>query len=416
MKIIYLIHQFYPEYYTGTEKFVYNIALMTQKFGNKVKVITYSFYEDTFYDKCVGDILFKEFIYKGIPVLAFKSKKPPYDLHFGLENKRIAEFAENAIKTERPDIIHVGHPMRVHEFIKAAINLSIPYIITLTDFFLMCPKVILTTTSGDLCTGPQNGIACNKMCKDFSEIYIKNRLKQAEYIFMNAEKILSPSKFVASMFKKEFPNVKINTINHGIRYKNIKTNNTIYNNKNEIVFGYAGSLNFHKGVHILLKAFDSIENKNIKLKIYGSGQEEYVNKLKDIAKIDDRVEFCGVFAEEQMGDILSLIDVIVLPSICYESYSLILHETLACNVPVIASNLGGMAEKIKDDFNGYTFETGNYKSLKDKMEFIINNPEILNKMKENIRKDMIIPTVEQEAYNYLKIYETICSKKQCAYN
>jgi glycosyltransferase involved in cell wall biosynthesis len=411
MKILYLVHQFYPEFYTGTEKFVYNIALMTQKFGNKVKVITYSFYEDTYYDKSIGNILSKDFIYKGIPVLAFKFNNPPYDLHFGLENKGIVEFAENVIKTEKPDIVHVGHPMRVHEFIKAAIKLNIPYIITLTDFFLMCPKIILTT-SGNLCIGPQNGITCSKMCKEFSEIYIKNRLKQAEYIFMNAQRILSPSKFVASMFKKEFSNLKVDINNHGIRYKNIKTNRRVYNkNEKQIIFGYGGSLTPHKGISVLLKAFNELNNKDIKLKIYGSGQEEYVNKLKNIVKCDDRVEFCGVFSEEQVGDILSLIDVIVVPSTCYESYSFILHEALACNVPVIVSNLGGMAEKIKDGFNGYTFEAGNYKSLKEKMEFIINNPDVLNKIKENIKRNIIIPTVEQEAYNYLKIYENLYNVK-----
>ncbi|MEM0201531.1 MAG: glycosyltransferase [Candidatus Micrarchaeaceae archaeon] len=409
MKILYLVHQFYPESYTGTEKFVYNIALITQKFGNKVKVITYSFYENTYYDKSIGDILAKEFVYKGIPVLAFKSINQPYDLHFGLENQDMYNFAENIIKEENPDIIHVGHSMRVHGFIKAAIKLNIPYILTLTDFFLMCPKVILTTTSGDLCIGPQDGITCNKMCREFSEIYIKNRLKQAEYIFMNAEKILSPSKFLADIFKKEFPNITIDIVPHGIKYKNIKTNNKTYEDKKNLTFCYAGSLQYHKGVHVLLKAFRSIENENIRLKIYGSGPEEYVNKLKDIVKNDDRVEFCGVFSEEQV--ILSSIDVIVIPSICYESYSLILHEALAQNIPVIASNLGAMLQKIKDGFNGFIFEAGNYMDLKNKVELILNNPEILNEIKKNIEQKDYITTIEQEACVYNNFYLTLVQSK-----
>jgi len=48
------------------------------------------------------------------------------------------------------------------------------------------------------------------------------------------------------------------------------------------------------------------------------------------------------------------IDVLIVPSIWYENYPLILHEALVCNVPVITSNIGGMAEKISDGFNGYT--------------------------------------------------------------
>jgi hypothetical protein len=67
MKIVYLVHQFYPECYTGTEKFVLNLSGMVQKAGNRVKVITYSFYEDSFYDQRRGEILCKDFLYKGIP-------------------------------------------------------------------------------------------------------------------------------------------------------------------------------------------------------------------------------------------------------------------------------------------------------------------------------------------------------------
>lgn len=408
MKILYLVHQFYPEYYTGTEKFVYNTAFMMQKFGNKVKVITYSFYNDTFYDRNFEDILFKQFTYKGIPVLAFKLQKPPFDLHFGLNNENIIKFAENLIETEKPDVIHIGHPMRVHEFVTSAVKLKIPYILTLTDFFLMCPNAILKASNGDLCAGPQKGIQCNKLCTEFPENYIKDRLEKAEFMVANAKGIFSPSKFLASMFKNEFSEVEVNVINHGLRYDNIKTNNKIYrkNDKN-IIFCYAGSLNPHKGVHIILDAFTKIKNEFIKLKIYGSGEERYVNRLKDIANGDNRIEFCGVFKEENIGDVFNSLDVIIVPSIWYENYPLVLHEALACNVPTIVSNLGGMAEKIKDGFNGFTFDTGDYKSLGDKIKLIIDNPEILNEIKENIKKNVVIPTVEQEAYKYLKVYESL---------
>jgi len=94
MKILYLIHQFYPEFYTGTEKFVLNLSRMMQKAGNRVKVITYSFYEDSFYDQRRGEILCKEFLYKGTPVLAIKHKQVPKDLHHALENTALAEIAD----------------------------------------------------------------------------------------------------------------------------------------------------------------------------------------------------------------------------------------------------------------------------------------------------------------------------------
>ena len=161
MKILYIIHQFYPEYHTGTEKFVLNLASMTQKTGNKVKVITYSFMDDSAFDKTDSNILYRNYSFQGIPVLAFKYKKQPDDIHFALENNSLREFASKILVKESPDLVHVGHPMRVHEFIWEAQNIGIPYLMTLTDFFMICPKYILAPDDHSLCSGPQGGKACD---------------------------------------------------------------------------------------------------------------------------------------------------------------------------------------------------------------------------------------------------------------
>jgi len=81
-----------------------------------------------------------------------------------------------------------------------------------------------------------------------------------------------------------------------------------------------------------------------------------------------------------------------------------LHEAFACNVPVIGSNLGVMREKIHDDYNGYKFEPGDAFNLKNKMELLIDNPQVINELKSNIKKDLIVPRIEQEAYIYREIY------------
>ena len=394
-------------HYTGTEKFVLQTATMMQKFGNKVKVITYSFYEDSFYDRSMGNILLKEFSFKGIPVLAFKYKKAPLDLSYGIENKDLSKIADELITKEKPDIVHVGHPMRVHELIRPLKTFGIPCVLTLTDFWLMCPKGILTNSRNDLCGGPKGGAICRDFCPEFSEKFIINRLNVARDIIVNAKLIVSPSKFVASMFKKEFIESRIKVINHGISYSKIKKNNKNYKKEDKLIFCYAGSLNDHKGIHILIDAFKRIKSNNATLKIFGSGSNPlYVNSLFDMAKEDKRIEFCGVYSEDQVGNIFSNVDVVIVPSLWYENYPLVLHEALAGNVPVIASNAGGMAEKIKDGINGFSFPVGDVKALKTIIGRIITTPEILNNLKENI-KGSSIPTIEQEAYAYHRIYKSM---------
>jgi glycosyltransferase involved in cell wall biosynthesis len=149
-----------------------------------------------------------------------------------------------------------------------------------------------------------------------------------------------------------------------------------------------------------------VRSNNVVLKIFGSGPNSYVNKLFDMARGDKRIEFCGVYSEDHSEEILSNIDVTIVPSLWYENYPLVLHESLACNVPVVASNIGGMAEKIKDGINGFTFKVGDSASLKEILERIANNPQILNELKAKM-DDLMIPTVEQEAYAYEREYRRV---------
>ncbi len=407
MKIIYLVHQFYPEYYTGTEKFVYKISSMMQKAGHNVKVITYSFQRNSFFNRSMGDTLYREFTYKGIPVTAIRHRKIPENINITLGDEGISPMAERMMSREKPDIVHAGHSMRVNEFISASHRLDIPYIITLTDFWLICPKVNFINSRSDLCAGPEGGEVCAKSCPELPRDLLLKRCAFAKDILFDAKRVISPSRFLSGLFKKELGSLDVTVVKHGISYNRIKRNNRTYKKGDKLVFCYAGSLNDHKGIHVLIDAFKMTKSSNIILKIFGSGPNPlYVNRLFDMARKDKRIEFCGVYSEDDIGDIFSSVDVMIVPSLWYENYPLVLHEALACNTPVVASNQGGMAERIKDGVNGFTFEIGDAESLRAVFERIITNPEILNHLKANIESSLI-PTIEQEAVTYLRIYTDI---------
>ena len=404
MKIIYLVHQFFPEFRTGTENFILNNALMTQRFVNKVKVITYSFYENNLYDNETNGILFKEFFYEDVPIIACRHQQIPPNMNLVLHNHQLYVLAQALLRAEKPDVIHVGHPMRVHEIIWAAVDLAIPYVITLTDFFFLCPKINLMPGPTRLCSGPKNGEVCAVLCPEYNPDFIKDRLAKSKELLVKAKTITSPSKFVANMFLKEFPELEIQIVPHGINYAHIKSNDHFYKQGNSITFGYLGNLIYHKGIHILISAFNKLSSSNIQLKIFGFGQDSFVQQLEDMASDDKRITFEGTFKSENLGEVFSQIDILVIPTLVYETYSFVLHEAFACNVPVIGSNLGVMREKIHDDYNGYKFEPGDAFNLKNKMELLIDNPQVINELKSNIKKDLIVPRIEQEAYIYREIY------------
>jgi len=268
MKIVYLVHQFFPEDRTGTEKFILKVSSMAHAAGYGVKVITYnSIRGDDFFSGSIGDILYKEFTYGSIPVVALRHKIMPKDLDVALGDKSMAGIAEHFLTLENPDIVHVGHPQRVNEFIAAARLLGIPYVITLTDFWLICPKFILMNSKGNLCTGPEEGKTCRNLCPEYASDWIIQRLSSAKEILFGAKRIISPSRFLAAGFKKELGDLDITVVNHGMNYREMKENRRDPKKGDKLVFCYAGCLANHKGVHVLIDAFKKIVSDDIVIKI-----------------------------------------------------------------------------------------------------------------------------------------------------
>ena len=412
MKILYLVHQFFPEFQAGTERFVYNTANMTQKSGHSVRVLTYSVANIPEPDYQISNVHILDYFYKGVPVTAFHYKSEPFDLNYSLRDGGGLDFARQWLKNEAPDLIHVGHSMRVYPFILAAMELGIPYIVTATDFFLICPKVILSPNRDTVCGGPQNGVACRQLCPELKPEFIDKRLATGFGILKNASAVVVPSRFSAQMLAKEVEGLKPWVNNHGIRYQQLTPVRRVYQGGERLTFGYLGNLAYHKGVHVLIEAFRSLTDVDARLIVFGAGEAAYEKELRRLAGEDRRIEFRGAYTAGELSSVLEQLDVLVAPSVCYETYSLVVHEALVSEVPVIVSDLGGMTEKIVDGENGFIFAPGNPDSLRQKMQILIEDTSRLNQFKLNIRLKTFIPTVEQEAFFYLQLYRLALEAKR----
>lgn len=71
---------------------------------------------------------------------------------------------------------------------------------------------------------------------------------------------------------------------------------------------------------------------------------------------------------ENLAKVLNDIDVLIVPSLVYETYSFVVHEALSAEIPVIVSDLGGMTEKVLHGENSYKFPAGNVDALRDIMQ------------------------------------------------
>ena len=164
---------------------------------------------------------------------------------------------------------------------------------------------------------------------------------------------------------------KIQVIYNGIDGNLIKSKQMNLRSK-KIIISYFGKIQERKGLHLLVQALNEIKSKNIVLCIYGDGDNDYKKKLilMNIQRNFDLIFYKPV---PDITKFLLITDIVVLPSIKYESFGMILIEAMRQKIPVICSDSGGMKEIVKNNINGLIFKNNNINDLKKKVLILINS-------------------------------------------
>ncbi|MDI9613847.1 MAG: glycosyltransferase [Acidobacteriota bacterium] len=140
-----------------------------------------------------------------------------------------------------------------------------------------------------------------------------------------------------------------------------------------ITFGYRGGIAENKGLEILIKAFRSVDQSRARLRIFGNGQQRYLQYLRNQAQ-GLNIEFMGGYPSKDVGKINLGIDVGIIPSIWEELFGLVGIEFLGSGVPIIASDIGGINEYVIPGKNGYLVKAGDPVDLANAMNALIQDP------------------------------------------
>ena len=169
------------------------------------------------------------------------------------------------------------------------------------------------------------------------------------FVIWKARLVLTNSNATKIMLEKKFniTSKKIRVIHNGIDTTSKCTKKLLHNKSPFFCIGFIGRLDTPKGVHVLIEAMHYLSGKNIKLVIAGDGILE--DSLKEQAKGCKNISFVG--RVENPYRFLSSIELLVVPSI-REPLGNVCLEAGLCRTPVLAANIDGIPEIIKNKVTG----------------------------------------------------------------
>lgn len=172
--------------------------------------------------------------------------------------------------------------------------------------------------------------------------------------------------------------------------------------------GYAlfvGRLSVEKGLDTLLAAWEQLSEK-IPLKIVGDGP--LAPKVESAAKRLPSVEWLGRRPMSEVHQLMGEAAFLVFPSKWYETFGRVAVEAFAKGTPVVAANIGAIAELVDSGRTGVHFRPGDATDLAVKVNWLLANPDKLTQMREKARMEFEDNyTAEKNYQKLMEIYQKV---------
>jgi glycosyltransferase involved in cell wall biosynthesis len=442
VRILFATNFFPPTHMAGTETYTYSLARAFRDEGHTVDVVCAGTFDagDSHIPSATTDDV------DGIPVTR---------LHFNWQRARdiVMELADNDdvgrwfadhLRAVRPDIVHVTSCDTLSpRVIMVAKEMGIPVVVTLTDFWFLCLRHTLLKGDGTRCGGPESPWGCLRCLAHDAKVYtvpravlpepvlrtgltwigakplltrqrglrgvlgdVARRQETVQSALLAADAILAPTAFLRDMFVRNgYPPERIAVSPYGLDYGWLPADKQ-KESAPGLRVGYLGQIEPLKGVDLLVRAFRQLDAPEASLTIHGNHLRNptYTAELGRLSSGDPRIHIAGPFKRDERAAVLRSLDVVVTPSRWYENAPFVISEAHAMKTPVIATNLGGMAEVVRDGENGLLFDPDDENSLTDCLRRIMADPGLLARLRAGIRPPR---TVADDAAGLRSLYEQL---------
>jgi glycosyltransferase involved in cell wall biosynthesis len=230
---------------------------------------------------------------------------------------------------------------------------------------------------------------------------IAERLARVCDVFDNVDLFVAPSQSIASEFERlGIDPSKLRVSDYGFSKVGRPGHRDI---RRPVRLGYVGTLDWHKGVHVLLEALRELPRDRYELLIFGDLDvfPPYATTLRRQA-VGLPVRFMGRFERSAIDDVYAAFDVLVVPSLWLENSPLVIHESFMAGVPVVGPRIGGIGDLVTHGHNGWLYDAGSPVELASALRALIDDPK---QIQEAARQVPAIKPIDLDAREWEETYE-----------
>jgi len=422
MKILHTVHGYPPWNIGGTELYTRNLAIcQSRRPDTEVSVISAMDSRATGPAKVPVD---EKTRLDGVEIY-FYPRSRGSNLINTCSDPDADRWLEQRLREISPDMVHVQHLIGLSGgFLRCFEKMEIPFVVTLHDFYFICHRIFLLNRDRKACPGPAGGVRCAAdtdwdILDDSSPASPWDRtidrlacatLHTSRHRFLVdglncASRIIVPSSFMIDLFRSSgVVTPSYTLLEHGIDpepFLGLEPTSA-----RELRIAYIGAISRTKGLHVLLEAAARLGDLPFRLDIHGRpdpNDRSYAEEQK--RKIDgEKIVYHGPFPDGDIPKILGSADVLVVPSLYPETFSIVSREAYLAGVPVIASRIGALTEAVRDGRSGLLFEPGNADELGRLLKTLTTDRRRLEELKKGIPEVM---TLDQHADRLMDIYEEV---------
>jgi glycosyltransferase involved in cell wall biosynthesis len=316
------------------------------------------------------------------------------------------------IEKDRPDVVHVHsvYPMFSPSILVACKRKNVPVVMTVHSHNLTCPTWyhLYQGRVCEDCVGGHEYRCVIKNCRsnilESSAYALRSSVARRFRLFHdNVSKLIVMTPFAkAKLLRAGFREDQIAVVPNPASVGEAAADPSA----GEYV-AFAGRISPEKGIDTLLAA--AAQMPDVPFKVAGDGPA----LLEAKAKAPRNVEFVGRLGPNELSEFYRRSRMLVVPSVCFEQFPMVVLEAMGRALPVIGSRIGGLPEIIEDDLTGSLFEPGNPEDLARQVRRLWEHPQLCRRMGMAGRQKVIREFTE-EAYfhNLMAVYQSAIQRSK----